>query len=261
MFLFKKKRLDFGDLPTEVRDRLETLELVMMEGGDPLPTLEYVARVFPGYVPARLNVAMCRLQSGDIRGAREAYTRVRRDFPDELGALAGLAQVFAAEGDHGQARAYAERAIRAGYEWTPCYGVIAQAMEIEGDTEGAAESYLSGYRKSPHSWDYLEHYCRLKGRPFVPPTEEGEPCITLDQLRSLVAYFSDAANAPDAAGIRPGCDNTLRFAEIWAAKNGVDVIELYQFLNRHGGFCDCEVCLNVTELLVDSEAPNGPPET
>jgi len=34
----------------------------------------------------------------------------------------------------------------------------------------------------------------------------------------------------------------------------VDIIELYLYLNAHGGFCDCEVGMNVSEQLDDYQA-------
>jgi len=50
-----------------------------------------------------------------------------------------------------------------------------------------------------------------------------------------------------------GCDHTLRFSETWAQEKGLDVIEVFQFLNGHGGFCDCEVIVSV-EMSVREEA-------
>lgn len=251
MFGFKKKRMIHEDLPADVREKLEFLEMDVMEGGDPKPLLDFVVKKYPRYVPSRLNLAMFTLDSGNVAGAKTIYKKVLKDFPDEFGAVAGLATVFAAESDFDQAKEYAERAISCGYDWPPCHEVIAEALEVRGDLEGAAASYLTGYRQSPHSWNYLEHYCRLHGRPFVPPGEEAEPCITLGQLDSLATYVDMAANTPDSTGGAQGCDHTFRFAEHWADEHDVDIIELYQFLNRHGGFCDCEICFNVTQLLIE----------
>ena len=67
------------------------------------------------------------------------------------------------------------------------------------------------------------------------------------------AYIDEAAHAPDENGEIPGCDHTFRFTEQWAQSHHVDIIELYQFLNAHGGFCDCEVCFNVEDSLFDDE--------
>jgi hypothetical protein len=42
-----------------------------------------------------------------------------------------------------------------------------------------------------------------------------------------------------------------RFSKRWALTNGLDFVDLYQYLNANGGFCDCEVCMNVSTLLGD----------
>ena len=257
MFGFKKKRIAHEDLPPDIQNKLELLEVEVMEGEDPLPFLKYLAKKFPGYVPARLNLAMFTLDRGDLAGARSVYKKVEKDFPDELGAIAGLATVLAAESKYDEAQSYAERALSAGYDWPPCYGVIAEALESRGELESAASYYLEGYRSSPHSWNYLEQYCRIKGRPFSPPGDEAEPCISLEQLDSLASYVDSAAHTPDSSGKAPGCDHTFKYAEKWAIENQVDTIELYQFLNRHGGFCDCEICFNVTQLLIEDSVDQG----
>ena len=247
--LGKVKKVSFEELPEEIQEKLELVEIEFMEGNDPIDTFQYVADKYPGFLPARLNYASLLLDRGDTQSAKEVYTKVKKQFPDEAGAIAGLATVFAEEGDFAKAAPLAKQAIESGYDWPPCYEVIAKSLEHNGDSNEAAESYLLGYRKSPHSWDFLQNYCRLKGLPFTPPTEDIEPCITMEQLDSLATYVDETANTPDSSGNPPGCDHTFRFAEKWSNQNNVDPIQLYQFLNAHGGFCDCEICFNVTQLL------------
>jgi len=41
------------------------------------------------------------------------------------------------------------------------------------------------------------------------------------------------------------CDGTLRSAQEWAQRAGVDWSRLRRELEDNGGFCDCEVVLNV----------------
>ena len=45
-----------------------------------------------------------------------------------------------------------------------------------------------------------------------------------------------------------GCDNTLRAAEVWARYEKVPWEGLRNALEDRGGFCDCEVLMNVMEL-------------
>ena len=50
------------------------------------------------------------------------------------------------------------------------------------------------------------------------------------------------------AGVRDGgCDSTLRAAQAWAHREGVPWTGLRTALEDRGGFCDCEVLMNVLE--------------
>lgn len=52
-----------------------------------------------------------------------------------------------------------------------------------------------------------------------------------------------------AEGMREhGCDNTSRAAKAWARREQVPWAWLRDALEERGGFCDCEVLLNVLEL-------------
>ncbi len=70
--------------------------------------------------------------------------------------------------------------------------------------------------------------------------DEEPPPLMLDEYQraGLVA-------AVEAGLRREGCDNTLRSAQRWAAENGMRWPLLREQLEGNGGFCDCEVLLNV----------------
>lgn len=42
-----------------------------------------------------------------------------------------------------------------------------------------------------------------------------------------------------------GCDHSLRAARVWAVANEIDPEVLAESLGHFGGYCDCEVVLNV----------------
>ncbi|MFT3692671.1 MAG: DUF2695 domain-containing protein [Kofleriaceae bacterium] len=46
-----------------------------------------------------------------------------------------------------------------------------------------------------------------------------------------------------------GCDGSLRLAEMWLAERGHDAVPVREWLEEHGGFCDCEVIYNVRTVL------------
>jgi hypothetical protein len=54
-----------------------------------------------------------------------------------------------------------------------------------------------------------------------------------------------------------GCDHTHRFTEEWARQQSVDWHDLLDILEANGGFCDCEVVLN---LPVDKDHQCPPAE-
>ena len=155
MFGFKKKQIKFEDLPEGIQNELEMLEIQAMEGSDPVSVLKRISKKYPGYVPGRLNLASYLLNLNQLAAARSTLEKVSRDYPNEIGAIAGMATVLAAEGEHDQAEQLAIQAIECGYEWPACHGVIAKARENNGDHPAAADAYLNGYRLSPHCWDFL----------------------------------------------------------------------------------------------------------
>lgn len=60
------------------------------------------------------------------------------------------------------------------------------------------------------------------------------------QFRSLMSYLDEMIALQ-------GCDNTLHHAEAWARAHGVGWGRLGRCLRGLGGFCDCEVGMNVAD--------------
>jgi hypothetical protein len=66
----------------------------------------------------------------------------------------------------------------------------------------------------------------------------GEMILDRPQLEALLDHV-------DAQVRTNGCDDTLRFTRAWAATQQLDADELAHSLGQFGGYCDCEVVLNV----------------
>jgi Protein of unknown function (DUF2695) len=64
--------------------------------------------------------------------------------------------------------------------------------------------------------------------------------IDRDRFRSLLRYVDEMCALQ-------GCDNTLQHANTWARANGVPWAGLAKSLRGLGGFCDCEIGMNVAE--------------
>ena len=62
--------------------------------------------------------------------------------------------------------------------------------------------------------------------------------LDASRVESLIAFV-------DRHVRRDGCDHTHRFTEEWARQESVDWHDLLDILEANGGYCDCEVVLNL----------------
>lgn len=67
----------------------------------------------------------------------------------------------------------------------------------------------------------------------------------LDRPGLTLSLEQQVALADAVEERRPSCDGTLRAAREWAQRAGVDWRRLRRELEENGGYCDCEVVLNV----------------
>ena len=56
-----------------------------------------------------------------------------------------------------------------------------------------------------------------------------------------------------------GCDHTLAATDAWAVAEGIDLKRLHEGLEEYGGYCDCEVLMNVDadEVFTPVRTPRG----
>ena len=92
-----------------------------------------------------------------------------------------------------------------------------------------------------------------------PVPGDGDPCADADdgwdggdELPRAPLGLDGAQCASLAGSIRSalggrGCDDTLRAAQAWSRREGVGWSRLRRTLEDRGGFCDCEVLLNVLD--------------
>lgn len=66
----------------------------------------------------------------------------------------------------------------------------------------------------------------------------GHMVLDADQLDELLDYVEAEVESA-------GCDHSLRATRAWAAANEIEPEVLAESLGHFGGFCDCEVLLNV----------------
>ena len=69
---------------------------------------------------------------------------------------------------------------------------------------------------------------------------------TVESLRDFV----------DAHVRSEGCDHSHRFLEQWASANSIDVGALCDIVENYGGYCDCEVVLNLPDGVRLAAAPD-----
>lgn len=77
--------------------------------------------------------------------------------------------------------------------------------------------------------------------------------LTLDASRveSLISFVDRHVRSD-------GCDHSLRFTEAWANQESVDWHDLLDILEANGGYCDCEVVMNLPDATdLQSPAPES----
>lgn len=81
---------------------------------------------------------------------------------------------------------------------------------------------------------------RLKAAYKKAERDEARSHMVLDadQLDDLLAYVEAEVEIA-------GCDHSLRATRAWAVANDIDPEVLAESLEQFGGYCDCEVALNV----------------
>ncbi|HEY6723138.1 MAG TPA: DUF2695 domain-containing protein [Polyangiaceae bacterium] len=224
------------------------LELIeSLEFASPAEQLEgwkSIARKYPDDSIAQMNYASALLDTGDSRAAREVCERAmaRRGRQKEI--VAQLALVAHADGDSDQALELADEAIRLDYQWPPLLALRGSVLSERGETAAAAVEFLAAYVAEPHAWDCLRQYCELSGREYRAPDEKPAPTLGPLARAWLYQFIDQVAHTPTANGELPGCDHTFRFVQRWCGIAGYDAIDVYQFLNAKGAFCDCEVIFN-----------------
>ncbi|WP_147254780.1 DUF2695 domain-containing protein [Pseudonocardia hierapolitana] len=79
----------------------------------------------------------------------------------------------------------------------------------------------------------------------LPRYDHDDLADLADQPDLGLPLEQQAALADAVQQRRRSCDGTLRAAREWAQRAGVDWPRLRRELEENGGYCDCEVVLNV----------------
>jgi hypothetical protein len=82
----------------------------------------------------------------------------------------------------------------------------------------------------------------------VAPIDDPGGLLPLD--RPQLDALREHLDAVIAAG---GCDRTHRATDAWATGHGIALDRLHEGLEEYGGFCDCEVVMNVDPVVVFEE--------
>lgn len=76
------------------------------------------------------------------------------------------------------------------------------------------------------------------GTPASPPDPTWHYPLTKAQIKALNDELYHAL-------VRDGCDNTTRHTRAFLKAHGLPVRRILAWLRREGGYCDCEVYMNV----------------
>ncbi|MGY1673372.1 DUF2695 domain-containing protein [Geodermatophilus sp. SYSU D00710] len=88
----------------------------------------------------------------------------------------------------------------------------------------------------------------------MAPTDDVAALLPLD--RSQLDALREHVESLLEAG---ACDQTRRATDAWAARHGIALDRLHEGLEEFGGFCDCEVVMNVDPAVVFPAAGQAAP--
>jgi Flp pilus assembly protein TadD len=103
--------------PVNLEARYNLAMLEMEEGGDlarAVTLLEEAARLAPNHEQVTLRLGMAYLRTGRAEDAHRSFVLVRRLYPENWVAPLGLALVFAADEQPGEAKKHLGEAVRLG---------------------------------------------------------------------------------------------------------------------------------------------------
>ena len=80
---------------------------------------------------------------------------------------------------------------------------------------------------------------------YTPPTPMLIDTVAPDVFYGLCAHLNEVLTDESP------CDNSLSRSIAWLKENGHDVDIYERFLTSNGGFCDCEVLMNVRYHIGD----------
>jgi Protein of unknown function (DUF2695) len=86
---------------------------------------------------------------------------------------------------------------------------------------------------------------RVRWRESQRAQARAEFPLPPDELKAMFDRLD--AELPDQ-----GCDHTRRLTGLWLEGRGHDAAPVFAWLDRHGGFCDCEVLANVEQHVDDA---------
>lgn len=79
-----------------------------------------------------------------------------------------------------------------------------------------------------------EHETFLASLPMVPA-----------QIKALFDFIDQQLSHEE-------CDDTLRHTLLFLSQNGIEAGPVIEWLEKNGGFCDCEVLANTEERVLQS---------
>lgn len=76
-----------------------------------------------------------------------------------------------------------------------------------------------------------------------------------DSLPMTPTDFHEMLDMVDVGLQSQNCDHTKRLTAAWLEQKGHDVPTIVQWLEEHGGYCDCEILANIGDIIEEAEKP------
>ncbi len=122
-------------------------------------------------------------------------------------------------------------------------GELAMGFHGIKDAVPLLREYLPAPVQQKCATDLLELVAVTDSSSCEVPIEPTAPPISYDNLKSLFDYL----DRPDP----PPCDHTHKETIEFLKENGLPVVPTVAWLKANGGYCDCEVIYNVTDIWAE----------
>lgn len=92
---------------------------------------------------------------------------------------------------------------------------------------------------------------KKRKRELVKQFKNDEKNEFINSLPFSTEIFKELFNYIDKVLESNGCDDTLKYTKKFLENNNLPVKESIEWLEKNGGYCDCEVLFNIEDKILE----------